>query len=308
MEKTFKTIEEQINILKGRNLIINNDAIATDIFYNNYYYLINGYKDLFINEKAKEEKFQDHVTLEEIYSLYQFDSNIRISFLKYILIIERKIDTYIAYEFSKSYGHKNYLKEDNFENTKANTRKIQKLIKDINDKIAKQYDNSNRMICHYIEKHGYIPLWVLIRILSFGDVSKFYRLMKQKEANAVSKRFNVQYKVLRTYLINLAIVRNICAHDEKLYDVRLKYKTPSTIYHDKMKISKISGNYIKGVKDLFSIVIILKDLLPKEDFKAFYKVIIMELKTLEKNITSININKILSIMGFPSNYKKLLTL
>jgi len=30
------------------------------------------------------------------------------------LLIERRIDTYIAYEFSKKYGHKNYLVHNNF--------------------------------------------------------------------------------------------------------------------------------------------------------------------------------------------------
>ncbi len=110
MEKEFKTIEEQIEILKKRNLIIQNKDKAINIFENNnYYYLINGYKDLFINREQKIEIFQENATLEEIYSLYRFDSDLRMHFLKYILQIERKINTYIAYEFSKSYGHKNYL-------------------------------------------------------------------------------------------------------------------------------------------------------------------------------------------------------
>lgn len=309
MEKEFKTIEEQIKILKNRNLIIKNKDKAIDIFENNnYYYLINGYKDLFIDIKQKVEVFQKNVTLDEIYSLYKFDSDLRIHFLKYILQIERKIDTYIAYEFSKSYGHKNYLLEDNFDNTEVNSLKIKELITDINGNLMKQYNNSNKMICHYLDSYKYVPLWVLIRILSFGEISKFYRLMKQKEANAVSKKFNIHYKSLRIYLINLAIIRNICAHDEKLYDVRLKYKMPATSYHDKLNIRKVNGNYVKGIKDLFSIVIILKELLPKKDFKEFYKLLLSDIENLKKNITSIDIKQILYRMGFPYSYKNLLAL
>lgn len=309
MEKEFKTIEEQIEILKNRNLIIQNKDKAINIFENNnYYYLMNGYKDLFINREQKIEVFKENTTLEEIYSLYRCDSDLRMHFLKYILQIERKINTYIAYEFSKSYGHKNYLLEDNFDNTETNSLKIKELITDINSNMMKQYNNSNKMICHYLDTYKYVPLWVLIRILSFGEVSKFYRLMKQKEANAVSKKFNIHYKTLRVYLINLAIIRNICAHDEKLYDVRLKYKMPATLYHDKLKMKKINGNYTKGIKDLFSIVIILKKLLPKKEFEDFYKFIILDIENLKKSITSININKILYSMGFPINYKDLLDL
>lgn len=58
MEKTFRTIDEQINILKSKNISIKNldnaQSILTD---NNYYYLINGYKELFLNKNSKIEKF-----------------------------------------------------------------------------------------------------------------------------------------------------------------------------------------------------------------------------------------------------------
>ena len=55
MNKEFKTIEEQIAILKERNLIIDEEK-AKEIFRdNNYYYLINGYKDLFIDENSEEK-------------------------------------------------------------------------------------------------------------------------------------------------------------------------------------------------------------------------------------------------------------
>ncbi len=55
LEKEFKTIHEQISILKYRNLTINNDKIAHSILTdNNYYYLINGYKNLFIDNNCKK--------------------------------------------------------------------------------------------------------------------------------------------------------------------------------------------------------------------------------------------------------------
>ena len=82
MEKEFKTIDEQIELLQSRNLHIENKNIARRILLNNnYYYLINGYKDVFLNKNNKEEKFANGTTLEEIYSLYEFDrENIRIKF------------------------------------------------------------------------------------------------------------------------------------------------------------------------------------------------------------------------------------
>ena len=177
MEKEFKTIEEQIEILKGRRLTINDDELAKKIFKeNNYYYVINGYKDLFIKEINDEEIYKDNVTLEEVYSLYKFDIEIRAHFLKHILSLERRLNTYIAYEFSKNYGHKDYLLAENFDNTTSNSTRITKLINDIESNKTEQLKLGNKMLNHYMNQYKYVPLWVLIRIITFGQVSKFYRI------------------------------------------------------------------------------------------------------------------------------------
>lgn len=118
-------------MLQSRNLHIENEETSKEILLNNnYYYLINGYKDLFLNRKSKSEKFRNGTTLEEIYNLYEFDRKIRIIFLEYILLIERKIDTYIAYEFSKNYGHKDYLIPENFNNINKNKKLNDEVIQD----------------------------------------------------------------------------------------------------------------------------------------------------------------------------------
>ncbi len=308
MEKEFKTIEEQIDILKSRNVIIENYDKAYNILSrNNYYYLINGYKDLFIDFTSKDEKYIHNTNLEELYSLYEFDKNIKINFLKYLLLIENEIDTYIAYEFSKSFGHKNYLVSQNFSNSNSKIPLVEKFINDINLEIQYQYKNSNKMITHYLDNYKYIPLWVLVRVLSFGKISKFYSLMKQKEQNAISRKFNMQISEFKIYLQNLTLIRNICAHDEKLYDIRTKSRIYPTIYHKKLHILR-NNRVLYATRDLFSIVIILKMLLEKEKFNIFYTEIINSIEMLEKQLHTISIDKVLYKMGFPKNYRKLLKL
>ena len=309
MEKTFKTIDEQIELLQSRNLHIENKETVKEILLNNnYYYLINGYKDLFLNKNSKTEMFRNETTLEEIYSLYEFDRKIRIIFLEYILLIERKIDTYIAYEFSKNYGHKNYLIPENFNVSNKNKELIHKFINDINLEISHQYKNANKMIIHYLNTYKYIPLWVLIRILSFGKVSKFYSFMKQKEQNNISRKFNIQSETLKVYLINLGNVRNICAHDEKLYDIRLKNRINITDFHRKLELKRKNNKTTYATRDLFSVIIILKILLEKDVFNEFYNSIIKTIKILDNQLSTIKIDKILYKMGFPKNYKELLKL
>lgn len=309
MEKVFKTIDEQIEILRYRNVIIDdNDRAYNLLAKNNYYYLINGYKDLFIDITSKEEKYIIGTKLEEIYALYEFDKEIKIKFLKYLLQIENEINTYIAYEFSKSYGHKNYLVHANFCDLNSKQNLIEKFIKDIQLEIKYQYKNSNEMIVHYLDNYKYIPLWVLVRILSFGKISKFYSLMKPKEQNQISKKYNLKIHEFRIILHNLTLIRNICAHDEKLYDIKLRNRISSTIYHKKMKVENKNGNYQYATRDLFSIIIILKLLLEKEKFSVFYNEMINDIEDLKKKLSTIQIDKVMYKMGFPKNYKELLRL
>ena len=133
MEKQFKTIHEQIELLKSRNIIIEDyDRAYKMLERNNYYYLINWYKELFLENNYKD-RYINNTKIEEIYLVYQFDKNIKINFLKYILLIENEIDTYIAYEFSKSYGHKDYLNLKNFNYSDSKAPLINKFVNDINN-------------------------------------------------------------------------------------------------------------------------------------------------------------------------------
>lgn len=307
MEKIFKTIDEQIEILKSRNIIIDDyDKAYKILSKNNYYYLINGYKDLFIDRASKEEKYIKNTKLEEIYALYEFDKDLKINFLKYLLLIENEIDSYIAYEFSKVYGHKNYLIPNNFTNLNFKNNLIDKFINDVNLEIKYQYKNSNEMIVHYINKYKYVPLWVLVRVLSFGKISRFYSLMKPKEQNTISKKYNLRINEFKIILHNLTLVRNICAHDEKLYDIKLKNRISNNIYHKKLKIESKNGNYKCATRDLFSIIIALKLLLEEEQFYKFYTEIIKSIEILKKQLITITLDKVMYRMGFPKNYKRLL--
>jgi len=125
------------------------------------------------------------------------------------------------------------------------------------------------MIVHYLDVYQTVPLWVLVRILSFGKISKFYSLMKPKEQNSVSRKYNLKISEFKIYLQNLTLIRNICAHDEKLYDIKMKSRIFPTEYHKKLNIQK-NIKYQFATRDLFSVIIILKRLLNKNNFNVFY--------------------------------------
>lgn len=304
-DKIFKTYDEQLEILKGRNLTLGDEKKARQILESeNYYNLINGYKDLFLDNTDGEEKYTDGAKFSEIYALYEFDREIRSIFLKRILKFENRIKSAIAYEFSNEYSHDNYLKISNFDvgKNKENLVDISKLIANIQTDIARQL-KSNSSIKHYMQTYGYIPLWVLINILTLGSISKFYTLMTHRDRQKVARRFRVPENNLKSYIKLIALFRNICAHDERFYNFKSREIISENEIHRKLDIEKKGRTYKYGVRDVFAVLIILKFFIEEEDFEKLINDIKESIGMLEKNLSTISIEYVLDKMGFPRNWE-----
>ena len=70
-------------------------------------------------------------------------------------------------------------------------------------------------------------------------------------------------------------------------------------------IPKSDGEYVYGKNDLFALVIILKQLLDKDNFNLFINEMSYEIDCLSGKLEVIKIEKVLHAMGFPNNYKEI---
>ena len=110
------------------------------------------------------------------------------------------------------------------------------------------------------------------------------------------------------YLPILANYRNLCAHEDILYENRTQKQIGDTVYHQILDIPKQNNEYIYGKSDVFALLIIMRQLLQTEDFKNMSLELENVIQTLNYNLTSIKIEKVLNRMGFPSNWKELVTI
>ena len=317
-DKVFRSTTEQIEILRNRKLVITDEEKAKLILCReNYYNLINGYKDVFLKSQDPEE-YIDGTTLDELYSLYLFDRELRSIFIKYILIIENNVKSVIAHEFSKQYGHRDYLRTENFR-TPSNNESIShrdksqyigdvtELIANIHREIAHQLKKNSTMISHYMLDFGYVPLWVLVNTLSLGTISIFYSYLKQKDQNDVARRFDLKPEVLSRFLSVLTIFRNACAHDERLFSLKtvkngqIKNSLKSVTLHDMLDIPKGAAGHLHGKNDLLAVVIIFKYMLTPQYFEQFFNALEAQINELERALHSIPIENVLKQMGFVDN-------
>lgn len=291
--KEYKSGDELLEYMITKGIIVKDKKFALDkINMYSYYSIINTYKDVF---KGDDGNYINNVSFEEIYALFEFDKNLRSIMLKYTLEIEMILKSCISEIISSKYGIKNYLVRENFDD-KLDDEKIFESINAINDEIVKQ-DGKHEAVTHYMEKYKFIPPFVLVKILTFGQLSRLYGMLKQTDKQSISKKYKISDKALKLIIINMSLVRNICAHNERLY-----------CFYSKFRISfkEIEKNYNKSLPTNFYMIMkSMMILLPSDESNEFKLSIIEEIKKLESKFNSIKINSILNIMGiYKYNLKK----
>ena len=308
MEKHFKNLDEQIDILKNKGLIIEDEEMTKEILLRENYFFINGYRMLLMNS-YKDRTFVVGATFRELYSIFIFDRSFRNILFKNLLIIENQLKSVISYQLSRKYGYrdKDYLNPRSFTNDKSMSRRV----KDVIDKMKRQIrvNGAHHMATmHYMNNYGYIPLWVLVKVLSFGIVCELYFILKNDDKVAVADIFGVSVDYLESFLPILANYRNLCAHEDIVYEHKTEKSIINTMYHERLNIPIMDDEYIYGKDDIFAVLIIMKYLLRKDDFRIMMKEIEYEVEKLDGAIDSIPIEKILDRMGIPHNYMEIIDL
>lgn len=304
--KTFKDLNEQINILKSRGLIINDVDITKDILLRENYFFVNGYRHPFLEN---ENKYKKGTTFEEVYSLFLFDRSLRNIIFKYLLIVENNIKSILSYQLSKKYGYResDYLKTKTFDNKPNKLRQIEDLINKMKRQVRiNGFQHSATR--HYMYNYGYVPLWILVKVLSFGIVSEMYSILKIEDRIEIAKNFNVSAEDLSIYLPLLSNYRNLCAHEDILYENKTQRMINDTVYHKMLGIDQVDSEYVLGKNDIFSLIIILKRILREEDFKNMMSELENKINTLAYNLKTIDISIIRDILGFPNNWLDLINL
>lgn len=301
--KIFKNLDEQVEIMRSKGLIINDDELTKEILLRENYFFINGYRHMFTTDD--KDKFIPGTTFEEMYATFLFDRYIRNIMFKYILIIENNIKSIMSYQLSKKYGFKDkdYLNPDNFTQDPARSKQVF----DILNKMKRQIRVNGRQhtaTLHYLSNYGYIPMWILVKVLSFGIISELFCILKYEDQVEIAKFYKLDPQTLSIYLALLANFRNLCAHEDILYDHRTNRVIPDCDYHRILEIPKNElDEYIYGKNDLYAIIIIMKKMLSEEEFRDIIFEIGYEIDVLDSKIDTVPLNSILNRLGFPDNWR-----
>ena len=303
--KEFKKLNEQVDILRSKGLTVDDPTYAKEVLFRENYFFINGYRHLFM--KSKENKtYVEGSTFEELYSLFLFDREFRNILFKNILIIENNIKSIISYQLSLRYGfhEKDYLNRKNFTTNPEKSRQVNDVIRKMKRQI-KFNASSHSATMHYVNSYGYIPLWVLVKVLSFGLIAELYTILKQEDKAVIADIYNLDVDTFTNYIMMLSNYRNICAHEDIVYERKTQKTIDDTKYHRLLKIDVTNDEYVYGKNDVFALIIVMKYMLKDDEFTNLVLEVDHVIENLKMNLKSIKIEKVLDRMGFPPNWKEL---
>lgn len=280
------TYKNQIKLLQSRNLVIKDKALAKNILSHVNYYRLSAYG---IGLK-KDDIFYDGVSLEAIYSLYQFDTDLRNLIFKTVGSIEINLRTKLAYCLAFRYGSEAHLKSECFDDIQQFAKFVCNFYND------KKHQGKSPVVLHHEKKYkGKMPIWAAVELLTFGTISRVYSNLKPNLQKQVAKTFLsdmdsffVGGDYLKGWFKSLVELRNSCAHFDRLYNKRVT--SPPKLFKEHKLIKNDT---------LFALLLVIGRLVSS---RKTWILFIADLSKLLKKYPYVKIER----MGFPDNWKSVL--
>jgi len=295
MKEENYLLEQQIEILKEKGLIIKDTALGKQILQHfNFFDIIKVYKNLFIVNNV----FVKNTTIEKVFLFYHYDRAIQNILFKYSVYIERIFKNRLAEILSQEIGitKQEYLKIENYTVRNNNNLILNNTLKEIRD-------------VEGISEHPSI----LLKKITFSTTINLYNFLNEK---LKEKMIYFNYKdnekqqaknLFRNSLYIIRRYRNEIAHSMDF----INYRAERYIIFRYLKKILNKYGYIKlmnkndyskrqrGSNDIFSMILSIILLLGNEFLR------IEMLKELEMFINKENKEKFKSyaeITNLPDNF------
>lgn len=280
-KKDFLDISKQVELLRSRGLVIENENdLKFYLKYINYYHLSAYFKTF----QDKNDRFRDGASFGDILNVYKFDKKLRLLLLDVLEKIEMSFKSVLSHNFSEEkkdiYW---YLPEKN--NYRDVLEKVERIIE-------KTKDSKEVYIQHFFKKYNEemnLPAWIFFEGLTFGDCSLIARNLSDADKEIVASFYRLPKRTSIQMLHHLSLLRNLCAHHAWVWNRCFTFKT--SIY------KKYKNVFLDVRDDLLFVLIIsaqifIKKVSPTSDW----------LDKLEDLINEHGIEA--DRMGFPVGWKE----
>ena len=256
--KPWLSVDDQVNKLASRGLIVEDEEDAKAFLRHVGYYRFAGY--LLAFEVSRHQYVKD-TTFAHIKAAYEFDARLRDLFREAIELVEVDLCSTVAYTFGKKYGAFGHLEKDNFHQQFGNFHGEPEKVfhPEWLERLQKEAKRSREIFAqHFRTRHTEfpdLPIWSATELMTFGQMSRMIRALKRVDRKQVAGLYGIPERVLRSLVLHLTYVRNCCAHNLRLWDKKWAVQ-PELPKHPDWQSPKLETK-----KRVFASVLLIKQLL-----------------------------------------------
>lgn len=231
--KAPTTYEQQLDILRGRNVLVDNSEKCLSVLESVNYYRFVAY---FLPFKQSDGNYRDGTNFQTVYRIYEFDRKLRGILFAALEEVEIFIRAKLAYFHAHKYGAEGYLNADNF----SKFHDAEKFKENLDREISSN-KRSAFVIHHQRQYGGHFPIWVIVELFTFGMLSRFYGDLATADQKKISRElYGTIPKNMNSWLRCCTDLRNICAHYGRLY-YRVFSATPAGVSAKEPEINRLWG-------------------------------------------------------------------
>lgn len=290
-DKFFLTYNQQMRKLRNDKKIECSGSPHKKILIRaGYFNIINGYKHPFVSDVQNGNHiYISGTSIDQLNYVKQFDEELRSFLLRYITQIEEETRTLAAYKFDEcnDNGNTHWYNTDAFSQNKS----LQEKMSVISSAYYELSKSKLDYVKFYMKNHTQIPTWIMFKVVRFSTFIDLVKYSKMEVSHSLCKLYGLEdenghpnVKLLLGSLHWMRIVRNSCAHNERVYCISehqdKKYNT-GRIIEKYFKI--LQNSYRQSTdKNLFDLIVYFKYFLPPNEYKSF----ITKLKTMLTDLQS----------------------
>ncbi len=249
-DKAATTIDQQIDLLRRRGLVVTDEASFRFYLMHIGYYRLSAYELPFQHADHTDDhhKFIQGTTFEQVLDAYTFDRKLRLLVMDAIERIEVALKSVIINEMCIPYGPHWYMERTHF----VEGFDFEAFMRSVHKDIDHGKDRENvRNVCirHYYESYDsptMPPLWMVFEALTFGTVSLIYGWLPRADQKRIADHFGLGVPILKSWLQTASYTRNLCAHHARLWN-RIYTKKPKEIAMYREEFSPNSKFYSQAV-------------------------------------------------------------
>lgn len=268
--ETHLDYEKQLEKFISRGMLVKNREKAIERLKHISYYKIKEFSAFFANPDGTYKK---DTYFEAVIQNFYFDKNLRMEFLKCSEKIELSIKNKIAYILGAKYGAFGYLKFSNWCDRNIPREKIEEEERKFKAKIKKKMKlfSTNPIIKDFVENNPaeeFPSIWRISEILTFGEILRIFEIMSQGNKVSVVRSYNLQIDEFISYANNMKLIRNLCAHNMAIINIRLK-----SIPKINSEISEMIINPNKILTSILIMAYLIKIINPNYRFYDLYHIL-----------------------------------